>query len=497
MNAFALFLLFLCDAVRMQPTSSSSGMTHSDERNLRVKSASSPTLSWNDRSLQSGTWNTITYDDFEASFGSFGTVASTRDAKRDGRSRYASQGSYSAMIRDNSGEDSSVFQVADNDVTGYSDLRVSFVFYARGLKGDEAFFLDYSSDGGSTWLLVKQYMVGRDFESDEFTEAQVVFSQQEGSFLLTTTGKIRFLCDAKDNRDKVYIDEVLLEGLLSIVEPTDSPSPAPSMSPTKAPSRSPTLAPSVSETPSSTASYSPTSPLTREDICPLDRRNVPAKYEILPYTDIEPDDGVEDDLSEISYLAFSDQTDANGNRFAYAASDKEQFSLKVIQFTDNVFAAHLNGLGNTVATYTLNLTDVPLNDDWEDISLGPCTDSNANSVYTTDQVCIYIGNTGNNPRTNYVQRKVLKIFKFLEPIIVNGTPQDCVVNVTTIEFQYAQGFNQDPDTYYDGTLWLIICQIPDLFLFVHYHHRHSHLASTLMVLHPSRGHVCRLGRCYW
>jgi hypothetical protein len=229
----------------------------------------------------------------------------------------------------------------------------------------------------------------------------------------------------------------------------------------------------------------------------LDRRNVPAKYEILPYIDTDTTDDVEDDLAEISYLAFSEQTDENGNRFAYAASDKEQFSLKVIQFTDNVFASHLNGLGNTVATYTLKLPAPPTNDDWEDMSLGPCTDSDENSAYTTDQVCIYIGNTGNNARSNYEQRKKLKIFKFLEPTIVNFTPEDLEVDVATIEFEYGDGFAQG-DVTYDCKLLVVSLILGSvkkpifcsyiIILFTH--------IIPLEIFDPSRGHVCRLGWCF-
>jgi hypothetical protein len=188
----------------------------------------------------------------------------------------------------------------------------------------------------------------------------------------------------------------------------------------------------------------------------LDRRIVPAKYEIQEYVDRITTDRVEDDLSEISYLVFSDQTDSNGNRFGYAASDKEQFSLKVIRFTNDIFAGpHLNGVGTTVATYTLNLPSSPINDDWEDISLGPCTDTNVNTGgYTTDQVCIYIGNFGNNARAGYTQRAILTIFKFVEPPFVNGLPRDQSVNIATIQFQYGTGFDQSTTltpVYYDGT----------------------------------------------
>ena len=108
-------------------------------------------------------------------------------------------------------------------------------------------------------------------------------------------------------------------------------------------------------------------------------------------------DGVDDDLNEISYIAFSEQTDSSGARYAYAASDKEQFSLKVLKFTENDVGQHFHGAGTVVATYTLNLSAYS-NDDWEDISLGPCTDSNVDSAYSTTDTCIYIGNFGNNAK---------------------------------------------------------------------------------------------------
>jgi hypothetical protein len=164
------------------------------------------------------------------------------------------------------------------------------------------------------------------------------------------------------------------------------------------PSSGPSNLPSLSSLPLS----SPSAPLTREDICPLDWLDPPEKYQILPYDDTITGDGIEDDLTEISYIAISDQMDPSGNRYAYVASDKEQFSLKAVQFTDNGLGKHFNEIGGVVATYALNLTDYT-NDDWEDISLGPCTDSNDGSVYTVDQTCIYISNFGNNPRTGYIQ----------------------------------------------------------------------------------------------
>jgi hypothetical protein len=143
----------------------------------------------------------------------------------------------------------------------------------------------------------------------------------------------------------------------------------------------------------------------------VDRLYPPEKYEILPYADTVAGDGVEDDLGEISSLAFATH---GGGQYAYGVvSDKSQFSLKVVKFTDDVTTTNvLTGQATTVANYTLN--DVPFdNDDWADISLGPCTDDAASAVYTIDQTCIYIGNFGNNNRGGgYVQREFLNFFNF-------------------------------------------------------------------------------------
>ena len=217
--------------------------------------------------------------------------------------------------------------------------------------------------------------------------------------------------------------------------PSAVPSKIPSTLPPDFPSSLPSSEPSLSSSPSS-----PVELLTRDDICPLDRLNPPEKYSITPYIDIDTTDIVEDDLNEISYIAFSEQTDDSGARYAYVASDKEQFSLKVLRIADNVFGTHFNGVGTVVATYTLNISDYS-NDDWEDISLGPCTDSDVDSAYSVTDTCIYIGNFGNvNDRSGYVQRDVVKIFKFKEPVINTAAPESFTVDVATIQYRYGSSF---------------------------------------------------------
>jgi hypothetical protein len=134
--------------------------------------------------------------------------------------------------------------------------------------------------------------------------------------------------------------------------------------------------------------------------------------------------------------------------YAYVASDKNQFSIKVLKFPPPASSGTgprtvVKGSISTVATYALK---VPFNNaDWEDISLGPCDDS------ATSITCLYIGNFGNNNRGGgYVQRSVLEIFKFPEPIFQGSTPKSMAnIPVTTISYRYAApGFSES--TKYDG-----------------------------------------------
>ena len=185
----------------------------------------------------------------------------------------------------------------------------------------------------------------------------------------------------------------------------------------------------------------------KSNICPKGRRFPPEKFPVTPY-----DEGniSEDDLNEVSSLAFSDQTDYLGRRYAYMVSDKIQISLKVIRFTEqdgDGKTQHNNGYGETVATYTLFNDTVPSNGDWEDLSLGPCTDID-NMHYSVNQTCIYVGDFGNN---NSPKRKELYVYKFTEPVFDPAVgPDNLNVSFATIGYNYGTGFDQSADKYYDG-----------------------------------------------
>lgn len=178
------------------------------------------------------------------------------------------------------------------------------------------------------------------------------------------------------------------------------------------------------------------------EVCPQGRRDPSSIYHILPYADTDLNDPAYDDLSEISSLAFTNKTDSLGRRYAYVVSDKEQFSLKVIRFDNYDVPAGGELTGDAIVSAVYRLDGVSYsNDDWEDMSLGPCSDE-------TNETCIYIGNFGNNDRgSEYDLRTHFEIFKFPEPLLTgaNRTPQSQTVPVSTIQYKYDDG------GFHDGT----------------------------------------------
>lgn len=156
--------------------------------------------------LQETTWKTITYDDFEKGWGSF--IDGGSDAARvyDKQHKHIHQGKAALRIRDNSSS-STVSQRKNNDVTSYSDLRVSFWFIPRGMGVGESFVFEYSSNKGKTWTLVKRWVVdGTVYRNERFYQEVVNFNKvTDLKYNLTTRARLRFRCDGKDNRHYIYI----------------------------------------------------------------------------------------------------------------------------------------------------------------------------------------------------------------------------------------------------------------------------------------------------
>ncbi|HUU17597.1 MAG TPA: hypothetical protein VMW72_10645 [Sedimentisphaerales bacterium] len=72
------------------------------------------------------------------------------------------------------------------------------------MESGEDFHVQYFD--GTSWQTVASYTSGTDFENDQFYH-QTVYINEE-LYVFSTDMKIRFLCNASNNGDNIYIDEV-------------------------------------------------------------------------------------------------------------------------------------------------------------------------------------------------------------------------------------------------------------------------------------------------
>jgi PKD repeat protein len=156
-----------------------------------------------------GGYTTITFDNFESGMGTYADGGN--DMSRYTGGTYAWQGVAAADIQDNSGTASSFYHRGSYNVTAYNTLQVEFYFRAQSMETNENFWVQYYN--GSAWQTVANYVSGTSFSNGVFYIATVTLSRSTYTF--PTNARIRFMCDASDNNDDVYIDAITFRGSAS------------------------------------------------------------------------------------------------------------------------------------------------------------------------------------------------------------------------------------------------------------------------------------------
>jgi PKD repeat protein len=157
------------------------------------------------------TWTVITSDNFESGMGTY--TDGGADMSRYSGTTYAHQGRYAADIQDNSGTASSFYHTSNKNVSSYNTLQVDFWYYAVSMETGEDFWVQYYD--GSAWRTVASFVSGTNFSNGSFYHAVVTIPRSSYNF--PTNAKLRFMCDASDNNDDVYIDEIVFRGTTSVV----------------------------------------------------------------------------------------------------------------------------------------------------------------------------------------------------------------------------------------------------------------------------------------
>jgi PKD repeat protein len=152
----------------------------------------------------------LSFSDFESGWGIW--TSGGIDCARYTGGTYSSGGVASIDIQDNSAVPSSFYHTNGVDVStpGFVQINVYFEFKAVSMENNEDFWVQYYN--GTTWYTVGSYARGANFNNNIFYAVNV--SILESSYTFPTNMKIRFMCDASDDNDDVYIDNVRITGLM-------------------------------------------------------------------------------------------------------------------------------------------------------------------------------------------------------------------------------------------------------------------------------------------
>ncbi|GAB1856886.1 hypothetical protein MHTCC0001_17220 [Flavobacteriaceae bacterium MHTCC 0001] len=150
------------------------------------------------------TYSVINDEDFESGWGIWNDGGS--DARRNANDAAYANGTYCVRLRDDT--DTSTTTTDNLDLTAYDEITVDFGYYCRSMDNvNEDFWLQISTDGGSSYTTMEEWNLNDEFVNDQFYTDSVVIS---GPFTANT--RLRFRADASGNQDWVYLDDIIISG---------------------------------------------------------------------------------------------------------------------------------------------------------------------------------------------------------------------------------------------------------------------------------------------
>ncbi|WP_020536232.1 M43 family zinc metalloprotease [Lewinella cohaerens] len=145
----------------------------------------------------------VNFNNFESGWGIWNDGGS--DCRRSANDAAYSNGSYSIRLRDNTS--TSVMTTDNLNLAGFEEVTIDFSYYPRSMETGEDFWLQASTDGGSSYQTLASWASGTDFSNNVRENETIVIT---GTF--TSTTRFRFRCDASGNSDYIYIDDVDVSG---------------------------------------------------------------------------------------------------------------------------------------------------------------------------------------------------------------------------------------------------------------------------------------------
>ena len=163
-----------------------------------------------------GAWLTMSSDNFETGFGSYRDGGA--DCMRYTGGTLSHQGAASLVIQDNTL--SSMFtSMSAVNVSSFNTQEVTFWFRAQGMEPGEDFWLQYYT--GASYVTVASFVAGTNFVNGAFYQATVTL--RKASIAFPANARLRFRCDASDNTDRVYIDEIVWRATTDVLQTIELP----------------------------------------------------------------------------------------------------------------------------------------------------------------------------------------------------------------------------------------------------------------------------------
>ncbi len=104
------------------------------------------------------------------------------------------------------------------DLTPYSSVDFSLEFESNGVETGESFEIQYSSNGGTGWSTLVSYVNGTDFNNG--TDYSPTITLSSISYTFSTNSRFRIIMtNADHNNDRVYFDNILIEGTTTSTSP--------------------------------------------------------------------------------------------------------------------------------------------------------------------------------------------------------------------------------------------------------------------------------------
>lgn len=128
------------------------------------------------------------------------------DCRRTNNASRAFEGSYSMRLRD--GSATSFTESPDIDLSGNNEVTIAFHTYSISMDAGEYYVVDFFN--GSTYETIGTYTRGVDFNNSTFFTDTIILDSATYNF--TTNNRFRFTNFASDDKDRVFLDAIVVSG---------------------------------------------------------------------------------------------------------------------------------------------------------------------------------------------------------------------------------------------------------------------------------------------